>query len=221
MVSITRLYHIKNGHKSTAALDFGWRLPFCAVLRRSAFCENFPFCVVFCIVLCYNANMIKHCVICGAPFDAPPSSKKITCSAACSTKRKAQSHIGKSYQWSDDARKKLSQTRKAQGYNDNAKAGLSAAMSLPESQRGPQHRDAKIWVLIAPDDTVYHVINLRDWSRKHAHWFDTVQDDADRERIANNIRSGFCGIVQSMIGRKKHPCFTYKGWRLGDWPKEK
>ena len=165
--------------------------------------------------------MIKHCVICGAAFQAPPSSKRITCSAACSAKRKAQSHLGKSNHWSDDARKRLSTTRKAEGYSDNAKAGLAAAMALPDSQRGPQHRDAKQWVLIAPDDTVYHIINLMDWAREHADWFDVVQDDADRERIANNIRSGFGQIVRSMKQLRKHPIYTYKGWRLGDWPREK
>jgi len=37
--------------------------------------------------------MIKHCVICGAAFEAQPTSKKITCSKACSTVRKAQSHL--------------------------------------------------------------------------------------------------------------------------------
>ena len=165
--------------------------------------------------------MIKYCVICGAPFQAPPSSKKITCSAACSTKRKTLSHMGKSNQWSEESQQNLSKIRKAQGYSDNAKAGLSAAMALPDSQRGEQHREAKIWVLIAPDDTVYHVINLLDWSRKHAHWFDAVQDDADRERIARNIRSGFGQIVRSMKRLRKHPIYTYKGWRLGDWPREK
>jgi len=40
MVLKTRLRHIGNGHKSTSALDFGRRLPFCAVLRSA----KFPFC---------------------------------------------------------------------------------------------------------------------------------------------------------------------------------
>lgn len=36
--------------------------------------------------------MIKRCVICGAEFPAPPSSKKITCSKVCSAKRKSETH---------------------------------------------------------------------------------------------------------------------------------
>lgn len=165
--------------------------------------------------------MIKHCVICGAEFSAPPSSKKITCSPECSKRRKAISHTGVRNIWNDDSRAALSETRKAQGFSDSARKGLEAAMALPDSQRGEGHRDAKRWVLISPDDTRYEVVNLTDWARRHAEWFDVVQDELDRERIALNIRSGFGGIVQAMLGRKKHPCYTYKDWRLGDWPRDK
>lgn len=165
--------------------------------------------------------MKRACVICGALFDAPPSSKKITCSKACSAARKTKTHTGVHNVWSDAARAKLSASRKSQGFTDGAKKALDAAMALPESQRGEQHRDAKIWVLIDPTGVRYEIVNLRDWARRHAEWFEIPADDKDRERIANNIRSGFGGILQSMQGRKKHPCFTYKGWRLGDWPRDK
>ena len=165
--------------------------------------------------------MIKHCVICGAAFEAPPSSKKITCSKACSTVRKAQSHTGKRNEWSEASRVRLSERRRSEGYSPNAQAGLAAAMALPEGQRGEQHRSAKRWTLIAPDGTRYEVVNLLDWARRHAEWFDVVADDADRDRIAGNVLSGFGGIVQSMMGRKKRPCYTYKGWRLVDWPKDR
>jgi hypothetical protein len=40
IVSKTRLHHIENGHKSTAALDFGWAscsAPFCVL--RKFFCS--------------------------------------------------------------------------------------------------------------------------------------------------------------------------------------
>lgn len=165
--------------------------------------------------------MIKHCVVCGAPFDAPPSSKKITCSKECSSERKKQSHIDVHNTWSADARARRSKQFSGMGYTEIARRGLEAAMARPDSQRGPGHREAKRWILIAPDGERYEVVNLKDWARHHAHWFDDVTDEADRERIADNIRSGFAGIVQSMLGHKKHPCFTYKGWRLGDWPRAK
>lgn len=75
--------------------------------------------------------------------------------------------------------------------------------------------------MISPDDKRYEVVNLNDWARIHAEWFDIVNDDAELERVAHNIRSGFGQIVRSMKGLRKYPIYTYKGWRLGDWPKEK
>ena len=165
--------------------------------------------------------MIKHCVICGASFYAPPSSKKITCSPACSATRKAQSHTGVSNTWNKAARLEQSKRLQAQGYGPNARKGLAAAMDRPDSQRGPQHRAAKVWLLIDPEGKQHRVVNLLNWARVHAHWFDTPADDADRERIARNIRSGFGQIVQSRLGHRKTKIDTYKGWSLGDWPQDK
>lgn len=166
-------------------------------------------------------DMIKQCVVCGAPFSAPPSSKKITCSKACSTRRKCLSHTGVSNTWSDNARARHSRHCKAEGLTDNARKCLAAAMSMPESQRGEQHRAAKVWILIDPSGQYYRVVNLQDWARQHAHWFDVPADDTDRERIARNIRSGFGQILRSRLGQRKDPVYTYKGWGLGDWPREK
>lgn len=165
--------------------------------------------------------MIRQCVVCGRAFTAAPSAKKITCSAECSAIRKSQSHIGKRNVWSPEARAQLSERRKAEGLTDNARKGLTVAMARPDSQRGPQHREAKIWVLIDPDGHRHEVTNLLHWSRAHAQLFDIPADDADRERIARNIRSGFGQIVQSRLGHRKDPIYTYKGWGLGDWPRKK
>lgn len=130
-----------------------------------------------------------------------------------------ETHMDVHNAWSPDARTRQSRRLKKMGQTESARRGLEAAMAKPDSQRGPNHRESKRWVLIAPDGKRFEIINLMDWARRHAHWFDDVQNEADRQCVANNIRSGFGGIVQSMIGRKKHPCFTYKGWRLGDWPR--
>lgn len=165
--------------------------------------------------------MIRHCVICGTAFNAPPSSKKITCSPTCSAKRKAESHTGVSNAWSESAKLNQSRRLKSQGYSPNARNGLAAAMARPDSQRGQQHRAAKVWLLIDPGGQRHRVVNLMDWARAHAHWFDVPANDADRERIARNIRSGFGQIVQSRLGHRKNNIYTYKGWSLGDWPQDK
>jgi len=167
------------------------------------------------------SDMIKQCVICGCVFTAAPSSKRITCSAECSAIRKSQSHEGKRSIWSSEARAKLSRRRKAEGFTDNARKGLTVAMARPDSQRGPQHREAKIWVLIDPDGQRHEVINLLHWARINADLFDVPADAADRERIAHNILSGFGQIIRSRTGKRKDPVYTYKGWTLGDWPRDK
>ena len=165
--------------------------------------------------------MVKRCIVCGAEFNAPPSSKKITCSKECSVIRKRQSHAGVSNSWSSEARKKWSAKQKAGGFSANAQRGVAAALALPEGQRGPQNRGSKHWVLIDLDGHEHHVINLKDWARRNAELFDTVTDDNDRERVANNIKSGFAQIVRSMQGKRKDTIRTYKGWRVIGPPKGK
>ena len=165
--------------------------------------------------------MTKHCVICGASFSALPSSKKITCSKECSRIRKAQTHKGVSNVWGASARRKLSDVRKAEGYSTNAQKGLTAAMALPEGQRGEQNRNSKVWVLIDPSGYEFEITNLKDWARKHIDLFEPNADIDDREHIASNIRSGFGQIALSRSGKRKNPISTYKGWRLGTLPEKK
>jgi len=110
---------------------------------------------------------------------------------------------------------------KARGFSESAKLGLSAALSLPEGQRGPQHRDAKVWTIIDPEGRAHTVINLTDWARQNAHLFDTILTDADRERVAHNIRSGFGQIALSMNGKRERPVYSYKGWALVGLPRSK
>ena len=166
-------------------------------------------------------QMIKHCIICGAEFSAPPSSKKITCSPECSGKRKTLSHNGNHNTWSIKARAIHSERMKAKGLTDSAKKALSAAYSRPDSKRGPQHRNAKVWVLIDPDGAHHTVVNLLDWARQHAHLFDVVDTAEDRERVSRNIRSGFEHISQTILGHREHPVYSYKGWGLASNPKSK
>ena len=107
------------------------------------------------------------------------------------------------------------------GFTEQAQQALKAAMMLPESQRGQQHRSAKVWVLIDPDGEEHTIVNLLDWSRKNAHLFDVVITDADRERVATNIRTGFEHISRSIQGLREHPVYRYKGWGLAKPPEDK
>ena len=165
--------------------------------------------------------MIRRCVVCGAEFSAPPSSKKITCSPGCSSKRKSASHLGKRNLWPLEARRRLAHDRRGFGYSPASMRGRAIASALPDSQRGPRNRESKCWILVDPSGNIHHVTGLLDWARKHAEDFDTLRDEEDRERVAHNIRAGFGNIVRSILHQPKHPVYTYKGWSLKGPPMPK
>lgn len=156
---------------------------------------------------------IRYCIICGQAFDAPPSSKKITCSAACSRIRKSQSHLGKRNIWSDAARERARQSeRHVQQARRQQISATAAAMQLPEGQKGAQHRSSKIWVLRAPDGTLHHAIGLAAWVREHYRLFepDTTDPAASIRRICGGIQA-MSSAYRARIGK---PVSSYKGWQL-------
>ena len=90
-------------------------------------------------------------------------------------------------------------------------------MALPEGQRGPQNRSAKIWHLHSPEGDPVIAVNLLDWAREHAaDYFGMEPTDANAARIA----SGFRQLKRSMenkLHRKNgapYTVSTYKGWTL-------
>lgn len=161
--------------------------------------------------------MTRRCIVCGAPFSAPPSSKKITCSKECSRVRKSQTHKGKSNRWAADKR---DHARQAAAFTGNLSRGTEAALRLPGGQRGPQNREAMIWHLRDPDGHPVVVVNLTDWARRHAQdYFGMEPTDHNACVIASGIRN----IKRSMEGklRRKNGApvavSTYKGWGLTAW----
>lgn len=96
--------------------------------------------------------------------------------------------------------------------------GVAAALALPEGQRGEQNRESKTWELIDPTGNHIIVRNLLDWSRRNYTLFEPA--DADPEKAATRISSGFKAIASSMRGvksRQRHVS-TYKGWSLAAPP---
>ena len=160
--------------------------------------------------------MVRKCVICGKEFNAPASSKKITCSKECSSIRKSQSHAGKHFSCSAAGR---DSARRAAEKTGNLKNGVIAAQKLPKCQRGPQNQGSKIYYLRDPSGNTIKVINLLDWSRRHAKdYFDMEPTDHNAKVIAN----GFRNIKRSMEGKlfhrgKPRSAYTYKGWSLVSW----
>lgn len=120
-------------------------------------------------------------------------------------------HMGVSNQWSDEARERLRQKPTP----PQLSTGTAHAMLLPESQRGPQHRESMVWELIDPEGKHITVVGLEDWARKNAALF------GETEATAYRIASGFRQIVQSIRGKTKGRVSSYKGWGLAGEPTDK
>lgn len=166
--------------------------------------------------------MDKKCVICGAVFQAPPSSKKVTCSPACRSRRAAlaaKASAGRT--WSTE--------KKARRANDPdviaklasiQQIGSHAALAIPEGQRGPQNRESKVWELIDPDGNHITVTNLLDWARNNYTLFEPPCDDVDA--AAKRVSNGIMTIATSMRGARsrQRPVSSYKGWGLARLPEK-
>ena len=118
----------------------------------------------------------------------------------------------------EEQKRRQSQVMRDKGLTEQLKQALKIANAMPESQRGPQNRNSKVWTLIDPDGNEVIVINLLDWARKNAHLFDAVHSAEEREHVATNIKSGFVQISRCMQGKRKRPAYSYKGWGLAKPP---
>lgn len=166
--------------------------------------------------------MKKICVICGGSFDAPPSSKKVTCSPECRSKRAALSAKRKGRKWTSVAKDRRAADVSVKLKLASVQAyGTAAALAIPEGQRGPQNRESKIWTLIDPAGNKIVVTNLLDWARENYTLFEPPCDDA--EEAADRVSKGFRAIASSMRGvsSRKRPVYHYKGWGLDGLPVDK
>lgn len=148
--------------------------------------------------------MQRACAICQAPFQVPPSSKKITCSRDCSHEQKRRSHQGKHYTgWSKASKTALA----ARGQTPNLLLGTPAARQSPIAGPFETNQEAKLWeVRDGNTGAVYHIRNLRKWCREHADLF-----DPDPWHLAY---AGLRQVQASLIGRRKRPVSQWKGWTL-------
>lgn len=166
----------------------------------------------------------KRCVICGAPFFAPPSSKKVTCSAACRSERAARAaRSSKGRHWSEEkaeARKKSPEIKAHMA--DLQKIGTAKAMENPINQRGPQNKESKVWTIYPPEcDDPIVIKNLKDWARQNYDLFEPGSDNIDE--TAKRIASGFYAIAQTLKGNrsaggKRRGATSYKGWTMKGMP---
>ena len=166
----------------------------------------------------------KTCVICGREFFSPPSSKKVTCSAACRSERAARaSRESKGRHWSEEKVAKRKNDQSVMAHMANLqKIGNSKAMENPKNQRGPQNKEAKVWTIYPPEcDDPIVVKNLTDWARKNYDLFEPGSDDIDA--TAKRIVAGFSAIAQTLKGNrssvgKRRGATSYKSWTMRGLP---
>jgi hypothetical protein len=151
--------------------------------------------------------MIKHCIICGAEYKAPPSEHRSTCGhAKCVLERKRQSHVGKFNKWNDDSR----QLKSAQGMTANLRQGTPAAKASPIAGAFETNQNALVWTIESPGGEIFEVRNLILWLRNPAVLLDGTPEQA---------RAGICQIKRCMEGKTKRQVSQWKGWRLITWCK--
>lgn len=147
--------------------------------------------------------MLKRCVVCDASFQASPTDKKVTCGAsACVSENKRRTHIGKPHQWSKETR----QRKALLGQTDNLKQGTPAAKQSPIAGPFETNQEAKLWWVVSPQGTHYHIRNLRKFCRDHPQLFapDPWQ----------NACAGLIQVQAWLQGKKERKVSQWKGWTL-------
>lgn len=78
----------------------------------------------------------------------------------------------------------------------------------PLTGRFETHVNAKEWVIQSPSGEIFRCRNLKLWLRDHENLLNgTVKQAWD----------GITKIKYSIQGKRKYPCYQWKGWRLLEW----
>lgn len=131
----------------------------------------------------------RICPVCGKSFACPPANDNVCCSKECSAAHRTQLHASGVY---TDAVSKMTQARDKY---------------LLENC-GEKHFNAKHWIIQAPEGQIYEVQNLSHFIKNNPDLFDGTYKQA---------YDGIIKIKASYQGKRKVPCYTWKGWSLLKW----
>lgn len=127
--------------------------------------------------------------MCGTAFKCPPTDAKHCCSKECSHIFRSELHQKGVY---DDAVEKM----------------IAARDAYITEHSGPEHFNAKYWVIESPEGKIYECQNLMHFIRSNPEMFDgTLKQAFD----------GFVKIKASAQGKRKRKTNTWKGWKLIAW----
>lgn len=149
----------------------------------------------------------RRCTVCGGTFVGPPSDKTVTCSKACSSVHRSRKHIGKRNIWSD-----TSLARDAAARTGNLSKGTPAAKRSPIAGPFETNRNAKCWIVVAPEGTDYYVRNLRLWCEEHAALF--------APRPWRNAYAGLRQVAAWLAGKRPRQVSQWRGWTLKELPRK-
>lgn len=165
----------------------------------------------------------RACPICGKQFAVSPSDKKVCCSYACSIEyRRQRGTLTGGGKWTLESKlkRRANPAVKAQ-MAKISQEGAKAALAIPAGQRGPQNREALLWILIDPQGNYHKAVNLLDWARKNKDPFfgPEVPEDVAAVRISNGFRA-IASSMRDVQSRRGKPVTTYYGWRLAELPRK-
>lgn len=151
----------------------------------------------------------KICVICGKEFEAPPSSKTVTCSIQCRRIRASKSATGR--EKSIEEREKISKAAAGRDMTELQAMAIKAVSESPHTGKFETNINAKDWHLISPEGRHYFFHSLNFWMRENGENFFGCKPDS---REFHNAVSGLWGAKRAAQGKKTARCCTYKGWKV-------
>ena len=131
----------------------------------------------------------RICPVCGKSFATSPANDTVCCSPECSSIHRKQLHKNGKY---DTAIAKWQKEKE----------------KFFEEHSGEKHINAKHWIIKSPDGQIYDCQNLLYFIKQNPDLFDGTPKQAF---------DGFAKIKASIQGKRKNPCYTWKGWHLISW----
>lgn len=159
----------------------------CAVCGKPLVRQQIKYCSKKCMGL--GKQGYKICPVCGKTFPEWEKSSKICCSPECSVKHRENMH--------------------KKGIYDNSIKKMRAGFRNKVNAMDPDEMwTAKGWVIQSPGGQIYKCRNLKNFIHEHPDLFDGTPKQAF---------DGFAHIKSSYLGKRKNPCYTWKGWKLISW----
>lgn len=162
-------------------------MSYCKVCGKPLPAKHHTYCSRACQSL--DRQHKRICAVCGKKFKAAPTDNSVCCSKECSAKHKEQLH-------------------KAGVYDYAVQKWLDSKSKFFAEHSGPEHVNAKHWVIQAPDGQIYECQNLMYFIKNNPELFDGTSKQAF---------DGFAKIKASLQGKRKFPSYSWKGWRLIDY----